>query len=77
MLFLVQTALCLLAALVLLITRHLLVVLGAGVACGFVLARPWDIRLPPDVLLGWPDRADRRGPAWELLLTAALLRQRW
>jgi hypothetical protein len=43
-LFLVQTALCLLAALTLLITRHLLVVLGAaalmaGTIVGFVLAR--------------------------------------
>ena len=43
-LFLVQTALCLLAALVLLITRNLLVVLGAaalmaGTIVGFLLAR--------------------------------------
>ena len=43
-LFLVQVVLCLLAALVLLITRHLLVVLGAaalmaGTIVGFLLAR--------------------------------------
>ena len=43
-LFLVQTALCILVALALLITRHLLVVLGAaalmaGTIVGFVLAR--------------------------------------
>ena len=43
-LFLVQVVLCLLAALALLITRHLLVVLGAaalmaGTMVGFVLAR--------------------------------------
>jgi hypothetical protein len=43
-LFLVQVAACLLAALVLLVTRHLLVVLGAlalmaGTIVGFVLAR--------------------------------------
>ena len=43
-LFLVQTALCLLAALTLLVTRHLLVVLGAaalmaGTMAGFLLAR--------------------------------------
>jgi hypothetical protein len=66
-LFLVQTALCLLAALVLLITRNLLVVLGAaalmaGTIVGFILARTGDIRLPPDVLVrAGLDRADRRG----------------
>jgi hypothetical protein len=43
-LFLVQVALCLLAALILLVTRHLLVVLGAaalmaGTIVGFLLAR--------------------------------------
>ena len=43
-LFLVQVAACLLAALVLLVTRHLLVVLGAlalmaGTIVGFILAR--------------------------------------
>jgi hypothetical protein len=43
-LFLVQVAMCLLAALILLITRHLLVVLGAaalmaGTIVGFLLAR--------------------------------------
>lgn len=44
MLFLVQVAACLLAALALLVTRHLLVVLGAlalmaGTIVGFILAR--------------------------------------
>ena len=43
-LFLVQVAMCLLAALILLVTRHLLVVLGAaalmaGTIVGFLLAR--------------------------------------
>ena len=67
-LFLVQTALCIVVALALLITRNLLVVLGAaalmaGTIVGFVLARTvGDIRLPPDVLVrAGLDRADRRG----------------
>ena len=67
-LFLVQTALCLLAALVLLITRHLLVVLGAaalmaGTIVGFILARSVGIfgfHLTFSSGLAW-DRADRRG----------------
>ena len=66
-LFLVQTALCLLAALTLLITRHLLVVLGAaalmaGTIVGFVLARTVGIfgfHLTFSSTEAW-DRADRR-----------------
>ena len=56
MLFLVQTVLCLLVALTLLITRHLLVVPGAaalmaGTIVGFVLART--------VGIFWPGRQRR------------------
>ena len=63
-LFLVQVVLCLLAALTLLVTRHLLVVLGAaalmaGTIVGFLLARTRrHLRLPPHVLL----RAGLHGP---------------
>ena len=83
-LFLVQTALCLLTALVLLITRHLLVVLGAaalmaGTIVGFVLARTVGIfgfHLTFSSGLAWTVLIVEGAGVVMLLLTAALLSQR-
>jgi hypothetical protein len=83
-LFLVQTALCLLAALTLLITRHLLVVLGAaalmaGTIVGFVLARSVGIfgfHLAFSSTEAWTVLIVEAAGVVMLLLTAALLRQR-
>jgi len=80
-LFLVQTALCLLAALTLLITRHLLVVLGAaalmaGTIVGFVLARSVGIfgfHLTFSSGLAWTVLIVEAAGVLMLLLTAALL----
>jgi hypothetical protein len=81
-LFLVQTALCILLALALLITRNLLVVLGAaalmaGTMVGFVLARTVGIfgfHLTFSSGLAWTVLIVGAGVV--MLLTAALLRQR-
>ena len=83
-LFLVQTALCLLAALTLLITRHLLVVLGAaalmaGTIVGFVLARSVGIfgfHLTFSSTEAWTVLIVEAAGVVMLLLTAALLWQR-
>ena len=83
-LFLVQTALCLLAALALLITRHLLAVLGAaalmaGTMVGFVLARTVGIfgfHLTFSSGLAWTVLTVEAAGVVMLLLTAALLWQR-
>jgi len=83
-LFLVQTALCLLAALTLLITRQLLVVLGAaalmaGTIVGFVLARTVGIfgfHLTFSSGLAWTVLIVEAAGVLMLLLTAAVLWQR-
>jgi hypothetical protein len=84
-LFLVQTALCLLAALALLITRHVLVALGAaalmaGTMVGFVLARSVGIfgfKLTFSSGLAWTVLIVEAAGVILLLLTASLLwRQR-
>lgn len=83
-LFLVQTALCILLALALLITRNLLVVLGAaalmaGTIVGFVLARTVGIfgfHLTFSSGLAWTVLIVEGAGVVMLLLTAALLGQR-
>jgi hypothetical protein len=84
-LFLVQTALCLLTALALLITRHVLVALGAaalmaGTMVGFVLARTVGIfgfKLTFSSGLAWTVLTVEAAGVIFLLLTASLLwRQR-
>ena len=83
-LFLVQTALCILVALALLITRHLLVVLGAaallaGTMVGFVLARTVGIfgfHLTFSSGLAWTVLTVEAAGVVMLLLTAGLLWQR-
>ena len=83
-LFLVQTALCLLAAPTLLITRHLLVVLGAaalmaGTIVGFVLARSVGIfgfHLTFSSGLAWTVLIVEAAGVVMLLLTAALIWRR-
>jgi hypothetical protein len=80
-LFLVQTALCLLAALTLLITRNVLVVLGAaalmaGTIVGFVLVRTVGIfgfHLTFSSGLAWTVLIVEAAGVVMLLLTAALL----
>jgi hypothetical protein len=82
-LFLLQTALCLLTALVLLITRHLLVVLAAaalmaGTMVGFVLARTVGIfgfKLTFSSTLAWEVLVVEAAGVILLLLTATLLRR--
>ena len=83
-LFLVQTALCILVALALLITRHLLVVLGAaalmaGTIVGFVLARSVGIfgfHLTFSSGLAWTVLIVEGAGVVMLLLTAALIWRR-
>lgn len=83
MLFLLQTALCLLTALALLITRHLLVVLAAaalmaGTMVGFILARSVGIfgfHLTFSSGLAWTVLIVEGAGVILLLLTAALLRR--
>jgi hypothetical protein len=83
-LFLLQTALCLLVALTLLITRHLLVVLGAaalmaGTIVGFVLVRTtglFGFHLTFSSAEAWTVLIVEAAGVVMLLLTAALLGQR-
>jgi hypothetical protein len=82
-LFLLQTALCLLTALALLITRHLLVVLAAaalmaGTMAGFILARSVGIfgfHLTFSSGLAWTVLIVEGAGVILLLLTASLLRR--
>jgi hypothetical protein len=82
-LFLLQTALCLLIALALLITRHLLVVLAAaalmaGTMAGFILARSVGIfgfHLTFSSGLAWTVLIVEGAGVILLLLTASLLRR--
>lgn len=84
MLFLLQTALCLLVALTLLITRHLLVVLGAaalmaGTIVGFVLVRTtglFGFHLTFSSAEAWTVLIVEAAGVVMPLLTAALLGQR-
>jgi hypothetical protein len=83
-LFLLQTALCLLVALTLLITRHLLVVLGAaalmaGTIVGFVLVRTtglFGFHLTFSSAEAWTVLIVEAAGVVMLLLTAALLGRR-